>query len=67
MNTDIGIDYHVIESNACLLCIVYQVERGWTVNEVRQWAQRTALLGSSGFLVLAGFQTMPGDSTDSSQ
>jgi hypothetical protein len=37
-----------------------QVERGWSVSQVRQWAQRTALLGSSGFLVLAGFLDMPG-------
>lgn len=37
-----------------------QVERGWQVRQVRQWAQRTALFGASGFLVLAGFMTMPG-------
>lgn len=37
-----------------------QVNRGWTVSEVRQWAQRTALLGASGFLVLAGFVDIPG-------
>lgn len=43
-----------------------QVERGWTVSEVRQWAQRTALIGASGLLVLAGFVNMPGTNSDNS-
>ena len=49
--------HHLITSHLS----TWQAERGWTVREVRQWAQRTALLGASGLLVLAGFVDIPGE------
>lgn len=36
-----------------------QMERGWSIRDIRQWAERTALIGASGCLLACGFISQP--------
>ena len=37
-----------------------QVQKGWTIRKVRQWAMRIAFVGAGSFLIACGFITIPG-------